>query len=302
MEHISVRKLAALEPAAFAAILTGPPARAAAWIAAAAENGIVEAQAVYGQYLLSGHGVDADPVAALTWFKHAADARHPMGMNMVGRCYELGWGTAPHLDVAVYWYRLAAHAGLDWGMYNFGTALALGRGIAEDRVEALAWFKRAAALGHAKSVNFIGGFHEDGWVVEQNLEIAFEHYGRAAHAGDFRGQYNYARMLAARGRAADAAEWMRRVVPHATPAFLLKARAHLSVHPDPVMRALADIFPDSAATPVTGGHADVVPSRMSGNESVNPPPGTIDTTDTTDTTATTGTTSTTSTAAGRQAA
>ncbi len=59
----------------------------------------------------------------------------------------------------------AARAGLDWGMYNYATMLALGNGVDEDRAAALAWFEKAAALGHAKSINLIGGFHEDGWVV-----------------------------------------------------------------------------------------------------------------------------------------
>ena len=249
MEAVSLSALAAASPRELAAILSGPPERAAAWVAAAAGNGIVEAQAVYGQYLLDGHGVPRDPAAALVWFRHAANADHPMAMNMAGRCYEFGWGTAVCAPVAVYWYRLAARAGLDRGMYNYATALALGNGIEEDRVEALAWFRRAAALGHAKSLNLIGGFYEDGWAIPADPAAAFDHYRRAAEAGDFRGQFNYARLLGERGRIDEALAWLARVPATATPAFVAKMHAYLAGSPIDAFRAAAASVPPRAPSP-----------------------------------------------------
>jgi len=227
-ERVPLRALATVGAGQFAAILAGPPARAAAWVAAAAHHGIVDAQAVYGQYLLDGHGVERDPQAALAWFRHAARRDHPMAMNMLGRCHENGWGTAACMEVAVYWYRLAARAGLDWGMYNYASALALGRGVAIDRAEALAWFDRAAALGHAKSLNFVGSFHEDGWVVAANASVAAGYYRQAAERGDFRGQFNHARMLAAQGDIDAALAWLARVPQTATPRFVAQMHAWLA--------------------------------------------------------------------------
>ncbi|RZM06598.1 MAG: sel1 repeat family protein, partial [Sphingomonas sp.] len=58
----------ALTPDAIAAHLSGPPAVRADFVRAAAEAGVAEAQAVYGQMLLDGAGVPADPRAALGWF------------------------------------------------------------------------------------------------------------------------------------------------------------------------------------------------------------------------------------------
>lgn len=240
-ERVPLRRLANVSAHEFAAILAGPPARAAAWIAAAAHNGIVEAQAAYGQYLLDGRGVERDPEAAFTWFRHAARRDHPMAMNMLGRCYEHGWGTAACAPVAVYWYRLAARAGLDWGMYNYASMLALGRGIDEDRAEALAWFRRAAALGHAKSLNFIGSFYEDGWAVAADLGEALRHYHEAAHGGDFRGQFNYARLIAARGEIDEALVWLARASANenATPAFVAQMREWLAHAPLDAFRRFA---------------------------------------------------------------
>jgi uncharacterized protein len=239
LTQVTLKALASVSHEELAAILSGPPAQAAAWVAAAAHNGIVEAQAVYGQYLLDGHGVERDAQQALTWFRHAARRDHPMAMNMLGRCYENGWGTAACAAVAVYWYRLAAHAGLDWGMYNYASALALGNGVECDRAQALQWFRRGAELGHAKSLNFVGSFYEDGWEVEADANAALHYYLRAAQGGDFRGQFNYARLMAEHGDIDIALHWLRRVPHSATTAFIEKMQGWLAASPESAFRALA---------------------------------------------------------------
>jgi uncharacterized protein len=238
MTQVTLKALANVSREEFDAILAGPPEKAAAWVAAAARNGIVEAQAVYGQYLLDGHGVERDVDEAFVWFRHAARRDHPMAMNMLGRCYEHGWGTTACAPVAAYWYRLAAQAGLDWGMYNYASALALGNGIACDREQALHWFLRAAELGHPKSMNFAGSFYEDGWAVVADADIAFDYYRRAAQGGDFRGQFNYARMLADRGDMVSALQWLQRVPRTATAAFVAKMRGWLAASPVSAFRSL----------------------------------------------------------------
>ncbi|CAM5780452.1 hypothetical protein CCAE64S_00548 [Castellaniella caeni] len=176
-------------------ILAGPPEQAAATLRAAAEGGVVQAQLVYGQWLLDGHGVACDPAQAVQWFEHASRKGDAMALNMLGQCHAHGWGVARNPFMAAYWFRLAAQAGLDWGMYNYATALSLGQGIAIDHPAALDWFRKAAALGHAKSMNMIGSFYEDGWVVAQDTTLALDWYLQAAHGGDFRGQFNSARLL-----------------------------------------------------------------------------------------------------------
>ena len=246
MEQVTLNALTRVSHEQLAAILAGPPSRAAAWVAAAAHHGIVEAQAVYGQYLLDGHGVERDVQQALTWFRHAARRDHPMAMNMLGRCYEHGWGTAACAPVAVYWYRLAAQAGLDWGVYNYASALALGNGVECDRAQALQWFRRAADLGHAKSLNFIGSFYEDGWEVDADAGIALDYYRRAAQGGDFRGQFNYARLLAERGDIDAALHWLQRVPHTATSAFIAKMQAWLAASPLGAFRALGHEMNDKS--------------------------------------------------------
>lgn len=198
---------------------------------------MAEAQALYGQVLLDGNGVARDEAAGFAWFNRAAAQGHLMALNMVGRCYDLGWGVAVDKARAADCYRIAAARGLDWAMYNYATLLALGHGVGEDKPAALAWFEKAAKLGNAKAINFVGSFHEDGWVVARNLTKAARLYERAAEGGDFRGMFNHARMLGAKGRGEEALRWIERAGERATPAFIAKAAAFLDASPVPAFRA-----------------------------------------------------------------
>ncbi|WP_448662109.1 tetratricopeptide repeat protein [Sphingomonas sp. CJ20] len=195
---------------------------------------MAEAQAVYGQMLLDA----GEPGAAFGWFNKAAGQGHLMALNMVGRCYDLGWGVRVDKVRAAECFRIAATRGLDWGMYNYATALTLGEGLTEDKAAALGWFENAAAQGGdaaAKATNYIGSFHEDGWVVAPDRARAAECYGIAAEGGDFRGMFNHARMLAEAGRFDAARGWIVRCAETATPAFLAKARAFLKASPWPLL-------------------------------------------------------------------
>jgi TPR repeat protein len=218
----------ALSADEIAARLAAPPAERAAFIRAAAEAGVAEGQAVYGQMLLDGHGVAPDAEAALGWFTRAAAQHHLMALNMVGRCYDLGWGTPVMKERAAHCFRLAAERGLDWAMYNYATLLALGEGVAENKAEAFDWLEKAARLGNAKAINFLGSFHEDGWVVPRDMAQAARLYARAAAGGDFRGCFNHARMLGQRGRTDEALTWLARAAEIGTAAFVDKACAWLA--------------------------------------------------------------------------
>lgn len=238
-EQLTIETILAMDAEQVARRLAGPPEERAAFVRIAAEGGVAEAQAVYGQMLLDGVGVAADQCEAVLWFDKAARQGHAMAINMMGRCYDLGWGVPVDKVRAASWFKAAANRGLDWGLYNYATALALGDGVAEDRPAALALFRRAAAMGNAKAVNYVGSFHEDGWVVDRDLAEAARCYAIAAEGGDFRGQFNHARMLADAGRIDEAIEWFAKVPETATDAFIAKARAWLEASPIAELRATA---------------------------------------------------------------
>ncbi|TCQ05494.1 MULTISPECIES: tetratricopeptide repeat protein [Sphingomonas] len=229
-----------LTPDAIAARLSGSPEERAAFVREAADAGVAEAQAVYGQMLLDGVGVVADPGAALGWFMKAAAQHHVMALNMVGRCYDLGWGTAVDKARAAECYRIAADRGLDWAMYNYATLLALGDGVAEDKPAALALLEKVAALdaglASAKAINFVGSFAEDGWACERDFARAAQCYAIAAEGGDFRGCFNHARMLGAAGEIDMALAWLKQAGARGNGAFLAKAEAWLATSDIPAFR------------------------------------------------------------------
>jgi TPR repeat protein len=224
---------------ALRARLEESPEEAAKLLRAGAEAGLPEAQAAFGQALLDGRGVAADTVAALRWYRAAAASGNLMAINMVGRCFEKGWGVAEDRVEATRCYARAAEGGLDWGMYNYGSALALGAGVAKDERAALGWFQRAGSLGHAKSINFVGTFHEEGRLTPRDMAKAAECYLRAAEGGDFRGQFNHARLLAEAGRLDEAVAWIARAAETASPDFRARMKAYCEAAPVPALNAMA---------------------------------------------------------------
>ena len=124
-------------------------------------------------------------------------------------------------------------------MYNLATLLTLGSGVPEDKHEALYWLRKASDLGHAKSLNLVGSFYEDGWVVAKDLATACDFYRRSAVAGDFRGQFNHARMLIQQGEVGNALLWLRQVPQTGTPAFLAKMKRFLEAMPIPALKTFA---------------------------------------------------------------
>lgn len=188
-------------------LLTGDPAEAAVWVRSAAEYGISAAQLRLGRMLLEGTGVPRDQSAALRWFERAADQGDAQAVNMLGRCHENGWGTAVNLQLAAVHYQSSAEAGHDWGQYNLGNLLFDGRGVVRNLQQALQWYLRAANQGHGRAMNLIGRCLEEGWGCPKHPVDAARWYRRSAESGYFRGQFNYALVLAEQGCGAMAVEW-----------------------------------------------------------------------------------------------
>lgn len=215
------------------------PRRRARLIVEAARQGELEAQALLGQILLDGHGIERDPALAATWFGIAAQRGHRMARNMFGRCLEHGWGVPQNLAAAAEQYALAAADDLDWALYNLANLLATGRGVACDPAHALALYRRAADLGHAKSMNLVGRHFEEGLCVPRDLEQARSWYRRSAEAGDFRGQFSHAALLAEAGELDAALHWLQCALEGGNLRFLRVAREQLAQAEQPALRQMA---------------------------------------------------------------
>jgi len=224
------------------AMLQESPARAAQAVLIAAGEGVLDAQALLGQILLDGQGIEQDQPLAVRWFGIAARRGHMMARNMLGRCHEHGWGCEADAVIAAGHYRIAAEAGLDWAMYNYANLLATGRGVAENQQQALNLYRRAAELGHAKSMNLLGRYLEEGLVCPKDLPAAHGWYRRSAEGGDFRGQFSHAAVLADQGNIDEALQWLRRALTGGNLNFLRVASKALLDATDPQIRALAPAY------------------------------------------------------------
>ncbi|HTP40297.1 MAG TPA: tetratricopeptide repeat protein, partial [Steroidobacteraceae bacterium] len=136
-------------------------------------------------------------------------------------------------------YHRAATFDCDWAIYNYAQLLAHGRGVPQDRRAALLWFRLAATRGHARAMNFLGEFYENGWEVPADRATAFDWYRRSAEGGDFRGQCSHASVLAEQGRINEALYWLRHAATTATPAYIKHLIATLQRAPHPALREFA---------------------------------------------------------------
>ncbi len=141
-----------------------------------------------GQYELGrnyelGQGVGRDPVAAVRWFRRAADGGHVAAMTALGFAYESGRGIAADAAEAVRWYQKAAVQGDARAQNNLGFAYESGRGVERNRVSAAAWYRKAADQGYAPAQHNLGRMHEHGWGVAQDDAMATRLYELAAAQG-----------------------------------------------------------------------------------------------------------------------
>ena len=197
------------------ALFAGPDVALVMALRDAAEAGDANAMVQLGQCLLDGRGAARDAPVAFGWFHRAARAGLIDAVNMVGRCLDQGWGVPEMPEQAAAWFAVAAARGHAWGQYNLATALALGRGVTMDRVRALDLFHAVATgatepLVGAKAAGMIGLFHEEGWTVLRCRDTAMAYHARAARGGDFRGCFNWARLLAESGHITGARYWLGR--------------------------------------------------------------------------------------------
>jgi TPR repeat protein len=123
--------------------------------------------------------------------------------------------------------------------------------VPRDRKQALAWFLRAAAQGHAKSMNLVGRFLEEGWEIPANRRAAIAWYQRAAELGNFRAQFNVATWLLQGARVANAVPWLQRAAEAGSFDFFGEMDAQLQRDGRPCLNPVRAII----ATRLAAAHA-----------------------------------------------
>lgn len=207
---------------------------------ASAEGGSDKAQLQLGHMLLLGHLIERDELRALFWFQQSAKQGNREALNMVGRCLELGWGAASQPGEAAHYYLAAAQRDHDFAQYNLAMLYFDGYGVEPDREQALLWFLRSARQRNAKSSHMVGRYCEEGWLMKApRLRAAFRWYRRAAQGGDFRGQYEYGRILYASGLDELGLQWLSNSIETGIPVFCANVARDLENAADPRLREIA---------------------------------------------------------------
>jgi TPR repeat protein len=229
MNTVSItERLLQMHPNQVRSLFLHRPQSTARWMGLLAFEGMPHAQLYYGQMLLEGIGVAKDERAGLSWFKQAASQNNLDAINMTGRCLENGWGCTVDVTLAATYYQRAANAGHAWALYNLGHLYLDGLGIERDMQKAHDCYLQAAMQGHARAMNLVGRCSEQGWGTPKNVAAAADWYRRSAEAGYFRGQYNWASILAMSGRTEEAIAWFEKAMTAGTPAVHEAARQCLA--------------------------------------------------------------------------
>ena len=107
-----------------------------------------------GNACSNGIGVTKDMVAAIQWYRKAADQGYDRAQYNLGEACMSGTGTPQDPGQAVQWWRRAANQGDAIAQFYLGRACNEGAGLPQDRVEALQWFLLAAAQSNEDAIGW----------------------------------------------------------------------------------------------------------------------------------------------------
>lgn len=192
-----------------------------------------EAAAILGKMYFVGYGVEADPEAAVKWFRIALQQGHIPAAKIVGDIYFNGYGVPRDTKQAERFYRVAAEHGyapaevalgdlyyygdigqaadvqtaLAWyarasaardpgALYALAHAYDAGEGVPRDAEKALGYYKLAALGGDARARGAIGDYFYRGEIVERDPAIARKWFATAAAGGEPDAIFNLAAMMA----------------------------------------------------------------------------------------------------------
>ena len=219
------------------------PHKAEKWIAAAANCGLVPAQIVRGQLLLTGYASTApDHFAAFSVFQAASESGDAEALNMLGRCYEQGWGTPIDAKRAIACFDTAAVKGHTWAQVNLAQML-MRSGNVDDRPRCFLLFKTAAEGGtlkaNLKAMNSLARFYEEGWIAKTDPAAAAFWYSKAATLGDHWAQFNLATILFGQGDQRAAVLWLKRAIATSDNGFRRRIIPLLLARPEQALRECA---------------------------------------------------------------
>lgn len=122
------------------------------WLQRAANNGLPQAQYLYGSEIELGN-VHNPKLKPYDWYKKAADQGHAEAQNGLGMLFQKGYGgVLQSNELAFQWYEKAAWQGLAVAQYNLGYCYYYGIGVKQNETKAIEWIKKSAEQGYETAV------------------------------------------------------------------------------------------------------------------------------------------------------
>jgi len=164
------------------------------WVETLANLEHVSSLFILASSFYNGLGVEKNVEKAYHYAKIAAEYGHSGAQNLVGMIYYEGTETLEKSEeMALKWYRKAAKANEAAALYNLAMLYENGVVVLQNYNEAYQYYKMASDFGSISGTNIIGFLSEHGIGTERNKVAAFKYYCKAATKGSPFGQYNLGR-------------------------------------------------------------------------------------------------------------
>jgi TPR repeat protein/class 3 adenylate cyclase len=154
----------------------------------AADHGSPEAQNAMGNLYRHALGVGRDYAEAVRWYQKAADQGYGWGEANLGDMYRDGFGVDRDYAEAMKWLRKAADEDNPEGRNGIGTLYQSGLGVARDDTEAVRWFRMSADQGFRWAEGNLGDMYRWGRGVKRDYGEAMRWYRKAADQGNAIGE------------------------------------------------------------------------------------------------------------------
>ena len=120
-----------------------------------AAKGDADAEYMLGMLYDAGKGVRQDQAVAASWYRKAAEQKHPLAQLFLAVLYYSGQGVKQDYGEAARWFRGPAEIGNDQAQFYLGWMYVEGNGVAKDDSEAIGWLTKAAAQRNARAMGML---------------------------------------------------------------------------------------------------------------------------------------------------
>lgn len=147
-----------------------------------ARFGDAKCQNILGICYQKGIGTEQNYIAALEWYRKAANQGYGAAYSNLAWMYKNGKGVDKDKKKAFDHYLSGAHYNYSHCQWQLGNCYIRGIGIEPDHNQAFFWYNKSAAQGFAPAFNSLAVCYYEGYGIEKNLERTIHFLTKAAKA------------------------------------------------------------------------------------------------------------------------